>query len=214
MVGQGGGRKGITGGKRSAKRWLLIRGLLIEGRNIGEGGANSPLHRVLTASVGTTAALGRVASFLSVESKAFSIARVGTVMSRLQGEDAALRLHAATEVRQLLQITSRAQDPQMDAKLQSEMMQKLAELPEMLQMKMLAEVPETLGRIATFGGVGMSTLVSCLQSEYAALQLHAVLAGFLPHAKARQAVIRCCRARRQQAARQAPPHRDTPSPRL
>ena len=71
------GRTTPDEGERSAKRWLLLRGLLIEGRNISEGGANTPLHRVLAASVGTTAALGRVASFLSVESEAFSIARVG-----------------------------------------------------------------------------------------------------------------------------------------
>jgi hypothetical protein len=92
--------------ERSVKRWLLVRGLLIEGRHIGEGGANTPFHRVLAASVGTTAALGRVALFLSVESKAFSVARVGTVASRLQRcADAAVQLRAATELRQLLSIT-------------------------------------------------------------------------------------------------------------
>ena len=179
-------------GERSAKRWLLVRGLLIEGRNIGEGGANTPLHRLLVASVGTTAALGRVASFLSVESEALSVARMTTVVSCLQSKDAEVRLRAAVELPAATRrwstccasaqdsfeplhplLTSSAQDPQMGAKLESGMMQMLAEVPEMLQMKMLAEVPETLGRIATFGVVRMSTLVSCLQSEDADVRLRA-----------------------------------------
>ena len=179
-------------GERSAKRWLLVRGLLIEGRNIGEGGANTPLHRLLVASVGTTAALGRVASFLSVESEALSVARMTTFVSCLQSKDAEVRLRAAVELPAATRrwstccasaqdsfetlhplLTSSAQDPQMDAKLQSGMMQMLAEVPEMLQITMLVEVPEALGRIATFGVVRMSTLVSSLQSDDADARLRA-----------------------------------------
>ena len=53
--------------ERVARRWLLLRGMLIEQRNIGEKtGANTALHRLLVASVGVTAALGRVACFVPV----------------------------------------------------------------------------------------------------------------------------------------------------
>ena len=48
------------------KRWLVLRGLLIEERNIGVGGADAPLHRVLVASAGPAGLLGRVASYIPV----------------------------------------------------------------------------------------------------------------------------------------------------
>jgi hypothetical protein len=51
---------------RRARRWLLVRGIMIERRNISATGANTPLHRLLVASVGVTAPLGRVAAFLDV----------------------------------------------------------------------------------------------------------------------------------------------------
>ena len=49
-----------------AKRWLVLRGILIEERNVGVGGADTPLHRVLVASSGPAGILGRVASYIPV----------------------------------------------------------------------------------------------------------------------------------------------------
>ena len=93
---------GATDGERSAKRWLLVRGILIEQRKIGTGGAHTPLHRVLVASVGVTAALGRVASFLSVESRTFDVARLPLIAARSSCDDAAVRLRATIELRRLV----------------------------------------------------------------------------------------------------------------
>ena len=51
---------------RRVVRWLLVRGVLIEQRNVSAGGAATPFHRVLYASEGPMGPIGRVAAFLDV----------------------------------------------------------------------------------------------------------------------------------------------------
>ena len=54
---------------QQARRDVFVRGILIEERNIGAGGATTPLHRLMMASVGACAPLGRVMSFIRVPVK-------------------------------------------------------------------------------------------------------------------------------------------------
>ena len=49
-----------------AVRWLIVRGILVEERKVGPGGAATPFHRILAASEGTMGPIGRVALFLDV----------------------------------------------------------------------------------------------------------------------------------------------------
>ena len=51
---------------RHVVRWLLLRGLLIEGCNIEGKIADAPLHRVLFATESVLGPIGRVASLLDV----------------------------------------------------------------------------------------------------------------------------------------------------
>ena len=54
---------------QQARRDVFVRGILIEERNIGAGGATTPLQRILCHSVGAYAPLGRVMSFIRVPVK-------------------------------------------------------------------------------------------------------------------------------------------------
>ena len=51
---------------KTAVRWLIVRGILIEERKVGAGGAATPFHRILAASEGAMGPIGRVALFLDV----------------------------------------------------------------------------------------------------------------------------------------------------
>ena len=51
---------------RCVVRWLLLRGLLIEQRNIKHGIAASPLHRILASSESVYGPIGRITTFIDV----------------------------------------------------------------------------------------------------------------------------------------------------
>ena len=55
-------------GAAEQTKLLILRGLLIEERNIGAGGASTPLHAFLAASEGPLAPLGRVVAFMRIPS--------------------------------------------------------------------------------------------------------------------------------------------------
>lgn len=51
---------------RRVVRLMLLRGMLVELRNVGTGGADTPLRELLVSSTGPLVGLGRVAAFLDV----------------------------------------------------------------------------------------------------------------------------------------------------
>ena len=53
-------------GAAEKTKLMILRGLMIEERNIGAGGANTPLHEFLAASEGPLAPLGRVVAFTRI----------------------------------------------------------------------------------------------------------------------------------------------------
>ena len=53
-------------GAAEKTKLMILRGLMIEERNIGAGGANTPLHEFLAASEGSLAPLGRVVAFTRI----------------------------------------------------------------------------------------------------------------------------------------------------